>query len=110
MAETVKPFKGHYHILYTEMYRSYLEYAMSVIVGRALPDVRVMGLKTRSLTHFSAMSSWASDRSPVPKVRGGDVLGKYHPTVIKAVYDALVRLVRIFSRYPFTAGMATLVQ
>jgi DNA gyrase subunit A len=93
--------------LHTEMQRSYLEYAMSVIVGRALPDVRD-GLKPVHRRILYAMHELAlvPDR-PYRKCARvvGDVLGKYHPHGDQSVYDALVRLVQDFSsRYPLLAG------
>ena len=93
--------------LHTEMQRSYLEYAMSVIVGRALPDVRD-GLKPvhRRILYAMYELGLTPDR-PYRKCARvvGDVLGKYHPHGDQAVYDALVRLVQDFSpRYPLLAG------
>ncbi len=93
--------------LHTEMQRSYLEYAMSVIVGRALPDVRD-GLKPvhRRIVYAMHELGLFPDR-PYRKCARvvGDVLGKYHPHGDQAVYDALVRLVQDFSsRYPLLAG------
>ncbi|MBR8837597.1 MAG: DNA topoisomerase 4 subunit A [Stigonema ocellatum SAG 48.90 = DSM 106950] len=93
--------------LHTEMQRSYLEYAMSVIVGRALPDVRD-GLKPvhRRIVYAMHELGLTPDR-PYRKCARvvGDVLGKYHPHGDQAVYDALVRLVQEFSsRYPLLAG------
>lgn len=93
--------------LHTEMQRSYLEYAMSVIVGRALPDVRD-GLKPvhRRILYAMHELGLSPDR-PFRKCARvvGDVLGKYHPHGDQAVYDALVRLVQDFSsRYPLLAG------
>ncbi|AKG21985.1 DNA gyrase subunit A [Calothrix sp. 336/3] len=93
--------------LHTEMQRSYLEYAMSVIVGRALPDVRD-GLKPvhRRILYAMHELGLTPDR-PYRKCARvvGDVLGKYHPHGDQAVYDALVRLVQVFSsRYPLLAG------
>jgi DNA gyrase subunit A len=93
--------------LHTEMQRSYLEYAMSVIVGRALPDVRD-GLKPVHRRIIFAMHELGltPDR-PYRKCARvvGDVLGKYHPHGDQSVYDALVRLVQDFSsRYPLLAG------
>lgn len=93
--------------LHTEMQRSYLEYAMSVIVGRALPDVRD-GLKPvhRRILYAMHELGLTPDR-PYRKCARvvGDVLGKYHPHGDQAVYDALVRLVQEFSsRYPLIAG------
>ena len=93
--------------LHIEMQRSYLEYAMSVIVGRALPDVRD-GLKPvhRRILYAMHELGLTPDR-PYRKCARvvGDVLGKYHPHGDQAVYDALVRLVQDFSsRYPLLAG------
>ncbi|MFM8966597.1 MAG: DNA topoisomerase (ATP-hydrolyzing) subunit A [Vulcanococcus sp.] len=93
--------------LHQEMQRSYLEYAMSVIVGRALPDERD-GLKPVQRRILFAMHELGltPDR-PYRKCARvvGDVLGKYHPHGDQAVYDALVRLVQTFaSRNPLLDG------
>ncbi|NJL89426.1 MAG: DNA topoisomerase 4 subunit A [Coleofasciculaceae cyanobacterium SM2_1_6] len=93
--------------IHGEMQRSYLEYAMSVIVGRALPDVRD-GLKPvhRRILYAMHELGLTPDR-PYRKCARvvGDVLGKYHPHGDQAVYDALVRLVQDFSsRYPLLGG------
>ncbi|NET48003.1 MAG: DNA topoisomerase 4 subunit A, partial [Merismopedia sp. SIO2A8] len=93
--------------LHAEMERSYLEYAMSVIVGRALPDVRD-GLKPvhRRILYAMHELGLTPDR-PYRKCARvvGDVLGKYHPHGDQAVYDAMVRLIQDFSsRYPLLAG------
>lgn len=93
--------------LHAEMQQSYLEYAMSVIVGRALPDVRD-GLKPvhRRILYAMHELGLVPDR-PYRKCARvvGDVLGKYHPHGDQAVYDALVRMVQEFSsRYPLLAG------
>jgi DNA gyrase subunit A len=93
--------------LHSEMQQSYLEYAMSVIVGRALPDVRD-GLKPvhRRILYAMHELGLTPDR-PFRKCARvvGDVLGKYHPHGDQSVYDALVRLVQDFSsRYPLVAG------
>jgi DNA gyrase subunit A len=93
--------------LHTEMQQSYLEYAMSVIVGRALPDVRD-GLKPvhRRILYAMHELGLVPDR-PYRKCARvvGDVLGKYHPHGDQSVYDALVRLVQDFSsRYPLLGG------
>lgn len=93
--------------LHVEMQQSYLEYAMSVIVGRALPDVRD-GLKPvhRRILYAMHELGLTPDR-PYRKCARvvGDVLGKYHPHGDQSVYDALVRLVQDFSsRYPLLAG------
>ncbi|KKS80377.1 MAG: gyrase subunit A, DNA gyrase subunit A protein [Candidatus Woesebacteria bacterium GW2011_GWC1_43_10b] len=87
----------------TEMEKSYLDYAMSVIVARALPDVRdglkpvhrriLYAMHQMGLNHTSSFTKSA-------KVVG-EVLGKYHPHGDMAVYDALVRMAQTFSlRYP----------
>jgi len=93
--------------LHQEMQRSYLEYAMSVIVGRALPDVRD-GLKPVQRRILFAMHELGltPDRPYRKRARVvGDVLGKYHPHGDQAVYDALVRLVQNFaSRHPLLDG------
>ena len=93
--------------VHTEMERSYLEYAMSVIIGRALPDIRD-GLKPvhRRILYAMHELGLTSDR-PFRKCARvvGDVLGKYHPHGDQSVYDALVRMVQDFSsRYPLLSG------
>ncbi len=87
-----------------EMRRSYLDYAMSVIVDRALPDVRD-GLKPVQRRILYAMSNWASARSAPPKSARivGDVMGKYHPHGDAAIYDAMVRMAQDF-QLPLPAG------
>nr|WP_263969733.1 DNA topoisomerase (ATP-hydrolyzing) [Prochlorococcus marinus] len=89
------------------MQRSYLEYAMSVIVGRALPDARD-GMKPVQRRILYAMHELGlTPERPFKKCARvvGDVLGKYHPHGDQAVYDALVRLVQSFaSRYPVLDG------
>ena len=90
-----------------EMQTAYIEYAMSVIVGRALPDVRD-GLKPvhRRILYSMYESGLTSDK-PFKKSATcvGDVLGKYHPHGDQSVYDALVRLAQDFSmRYPLIEG------
>ncbi|MEO0757450.1 MAG: DNA gyrase subunit A [Cyanobacteria bacterium J06648_16] len=93
--------------LHSEVQRSYLEYAMSVIVGRALPDVRD-GLKPVHRRILYAMHELGlTPDQPFRKCARvvGDVLGKYHPHGDQAVYDALVRMVQDFSsRYPLLNG------
>ena len=93
--------------LQEEMQRSYLEYAMSVIVGRALPDARD-GLKPVQRRILYAMYELGlTPERPFRKCARvvGDVLGKYHPHGDQAVYDALVRLVQNFStKYPTLDG------
>ena len=93
--------------LVDEMERSYIEYAMSVIVGRALPDVRD-GLKPvhRRILYTMYESGLTSDK-PFKKSATcvGDVLGKYHPHGDASVYDAMVRLAQNFSmRYMLVDG------
>src|SRR5665647_727546 len=93
--------------LQLEMQRSYLDYAMSVIVGRALPDVRD-GLKPVHNRVLYAMydGGYRPDRqfSKCSRVVG-DVMGKYHPHGDTAIYDALVRLVQDWTlRYPLVQG------
>ena len=93
--------------LVDEMERSYIEYAMSVIVGRALPDVRD-GLKPvhRRILYTMYESGLTSDK-PFKKSATcvGDVLGKYHPHGDSSVYDAMVRLAQNFSmRYVMVDG------
>ena len=90
-----------------EMRRSYLDYAMSVIVGRALPDVRD-GLKpVHRRIHFAmheANNVWNRPYVKCARVVG-DVLGKYHPHGDAATYEALVRMAQDFSmRYPLIDG------
>ena len=90
-----------------EMKQSYLDYAMSVIVGRALPDVRD-GLKPVHRRVLYAMNVLGNDwnRSYKKSARVvGDVIGKYHPHGDNAVYDAIVRMAQPFSlRYPLVDG------
>ncbi len=93
--------------LQVEMQRSYLDYAMSVIVGRALPDVRD-GLKPvhRRVLYAMVDGGYRPDRAHSKCSRVvGDVMGKYHPHGDAAIYDALVRLVQDWSlRYPLVDG------
>ncbi|MDP3103525.1 MAG: DNA gyrase subunit A [Candidatus Methanoperedens sp.] len=90
-----------------EMKRSYIDYAMSVIVGRALPDVRD-GLKPvhRRIIYAMNEQGMTYDKPYKKSARiVGDVLGKYHPHGDIAVYDSLVRMVQDFSlRYPLIDG------
>ncbi len=90
-----------------ELQKSYLDYAMSVIIGRALPDVRD-GLKPvhrRSLYAMRELGVY-SNRSYVKSARiVGDIIGKYHPHGDSAAYDTIVRLAQDFSmRYPLVDG------
>src|SRR5438132_10217175 len=90
-----------------EMRRSYLDYSMSVIIGRALPDVRD-GLKPvhRRILYTMQQMGLAPNRATRKCARiVGDVMGKYHPHGNLAVYDALVRLAQTWSmRYPLVFG------
>ncbi|HSR12686.1 MAG TPA: DNA gyrase subunit A [Thermodesulfobacteriota bacterium] len=90
-----------------EMQKSYMDYAMSVIIGRALPDVRD-GLKPVHRRVLYAMHELSNDwNKPFKKSARivGDVIGKYHPHGDMAVYDALVRMAQDFSlRYPLVDG------
>src|SRR3989338_6028373 len=116
MAETKKPTDLNIYtrnekvtpvFIEQEMKTSYLNYAMSVIVGRALPDVRD-GLKPVHRRILYAMKELGLDHSkPYKKCARivGEVLGKYHPHGDVAVYDTLVRMVQSFSlRYPLVDG------
>src|SRR5450759_2573189 len=90
-----------------EMRGSYLDYAMSVIVSRALPDVRD-GLKPvhrRILYSMQDMSLFHNSAHKKSARIVGDVLGKYHPHGDTSVYDAMVRLAQDFAmRYPLVDG------
>ena len=91
----------------TEMRRSYLDYAMSVIVQRALPDVRdgMKPVQRRILYGMSEMGIRANSRYRKSAGIVGEVLKSYHPHSDSAVYDALVRMVQDFSlRYPLVDG------
>ena len=101
----------HGHIeqvdLQTEMQRSYLDYAMAVIIGRALPDVRD-GLKPvhRRVIYGMYDGGYRPDRSFNKCARiVGDVMGQFHPHGDSAIYDALVRLIQGWTmRYPLALG------
>ncbi len=90
-----------------QMRSSYLDYAMSVIVGRALPDVRD-GLKPvhRRILHAMNERAWRSDRPYVKSAKiVGEVIGNYHPHGDTAVYDTMVRMAQDFSmRLPIIDG------
>ncbi|RKS90224.1 DNA gyrase subunit A [Microbacterium sp. AG790] len=111
--ERPDPKAGHNHgnidqvDLQVEMQRSYLDYAMSVIVGRALPDVRD-GLKPvhRRVIYGMYDGGYRPDKSFNKCARVvGEVMGQYHPHGDSAIYDALVRLVQPWSlRYPLADG------
>ncbi len=91
----------------SEMKKSYLDYAMSVIIGRALPEVRD-GLKPVHRRILFAMHELKNDWNKAYKKSArivGDVIGKYHPHGDSAVYDAIVRMAQDFSlRYPLING------
>src|SRR3984893_14623842 len=90
-----------------EMERSFLEYSMSVIVSRALPDVRD-GLKPvhRRILYSMYEQGLRPDRKYVKSARVvGDVIGKYHPHGDQSIYDAMVRMAQDFSmRVPLIDG------
>src|ERR1022692_7381 len=87
--------------------KAYLDYAMSVIVGRALPDARD-GLKPVHRRVLFAMHELSNDWNKAYKKSArivGDVIGKYHPHGDTAVYDTIVRMAQDFSlRYPLVDG------
>jgi DNA gyrase subunit A len=91
----------------SEMKKSYLDYAMSVIIGRALPDVRD-GLKPVHRRVLYAMRDLKNDYNKPHKKSArivGDVIGKYHPHGDTAVYDTIVRMAQDWSlRYPLVDG------
>ncbi|MBW1640942.1 DNA gyrase subunit A [Microbacterium resistens] len=109
--ERPEPYHEHGKIdqvdLQSEMQRSYLDYAMAVIVGRALPDVRD-GLKPvhRRVIYGMYDGGFRPDKSFSKCARVvGEVMGQYHPHGDLAIYDALVRLVQPWSmRYPLALG------
>ncbi len=90
-----------------EMRRSYMDYAMSVIIGRALPDIRD-GLKPVHRRVLFSMRELGNDYNKAYKKSArivGDVIGKYHPHGDTAVYDTIVRMAQDFSlRYPLVDG------
>src|SRR5579859_1345343 len=95
----------------TEVKKAYLDYAMSVIVQRALPDVRD-GLKPvhrRILFAMHEMNLTAAAKFSKSAKIVGEVMGKYHPHGDMPIYDALVRLAQDFSlRYPLIDGQGNL--
>ena len=114
MAETSNEPTGHGQVdrqetidLQVEMARSYLDYAMSVIVGRALPDIRD-GLKPvhRRVLYSMYDAGYRPDKGYYKSSRiVGDVMGNYHPHGDGAIYDAVVRLAQFWSlRYPLIDG------
>ena len=102
MPETVDPIS-----INEEMRASYLDYAMSVIIGRALPDIRD-GLKPVHRRILYAMQVVGNAHNKPYKKSArivGDVIGKYHPHGDTAVYDTIVRMAQNFSqRYPVVDG------
>ena len=102
MPETINPIS-----INKEMRTSYLDYAMSVIIGRALPDIRD-GLKPvhRRILYAMQVVSNAHNKPYKKSARiVGDVIGKYHPHGDTAVYDTIVRMAQSFSqRYPVVDG------
>ncbi len=114
MAELTNESTGHGQVdrqetidLQVEMARSYLDYAMSVIVGRALPDIRD-GLKPvhRRVLYAMYDAGYRPDKGYYKSSRiVGDVMGNYHPHGDGAIYDAVVRLAQFWSlRYPLIDG------
>ena len=91
----------------SEMKKSYLDYAMSVIIGRAIPDVRD-GLKPVHRRAVFAMSEMGNRWNKAYKKSArivGDIIGKYHPHGDSASYDTIVRMAQDFSmRYPLVDG------
>ncbi|MEO8504845.1 MAG: DNA gyrase subunit A [Acidobacteriota bacterium] len=110
MSDTDRPLPFETHLgvdIEAEMKRSYIDYAMSVIIGRALPDVRD-GLKPvhrRVLYGMWEVGNTASKAYKKSARIVGDVMGKYHPHGDSAIYDAVVRMAQEFSmRYPLVDG------
>ena len=95
------------HEIYDEMKNSYIDYAMSVIVGRALPDVRD-GLKPvhRRILYGMHSLGITPDKPHKKSARiVGEVMGKYHPHGDSSIYDAMVKMAQDFStRYPLVDG------
>src|SRR2546427_8532622 len=90
-----------------EMERSYIDYAMSVIVGRALPDVRdgLKPVQRRILHTMNETGAWSTSQWGKAARIVGDCLGRSHPHGDLAIYDALARMVQDFSlRYPLVQG------
>jgi DNA gyrase subunit A len=107
MPEQIEDMKLLQREVYDEMKTAYIDYAMSVIVGRALPDVRD-GLKPvhRRILYGMSELGLTPDKAFKKSARiVGDVMGKYHPHGDSSVYDAMVRLAQDFStRYPLVDG------
>jgi len=108
MDETQQTAPDHSRIaIETEMRRSYLDYAMSVIIGRALPDVRDGFKPVHRRVLFAMHEAGNHHDKPYKKAARivGDVMGKYHPHGDTAIYDTIVRLAQDFSmRYPLVDG------
>jgi len=101
-AESVQPID-----IAEELRESYLDYAMSIIISRALPDVRdgLKPVQRRILWSMQKMGITSSTKTVKSARVVGEVLGKYHPHSDIAVYDALVRMAQDFSlRYPLIKG------
>ena len=107
MSDTVDNSRIIRHEIYDEMKKSYIEYAMSVIVARALPDVRD-GLKPvhRRILYGMHALGVSPDKPHKKSARiVGEVMGKYHPHGDSSIYDAMVKLAQDFStRYPLVDG------
>src|SRR5437899_2241083 len=108
MDETPQSTPDHARVsIETEMRRSYLDYAMSVIIGRALPDVRDGFKPVHRRVLFAMHEAGNTHDKPYKKAARivGDVMGKYHPHGDSAIYDTIVRLAQDFSmRYPLVDG------
>jgi len=108
MDEIQQTAPDHSHIsIEAEMRRSYLDYAMSVIIGRALPDVRDGFKPVHRRVLFAMHEAGNSHDKPYKKAARivGDVMGKFHPHGDTAIYDTIVRLAQDFSmRYPLVDG------
>lgn len=94
MADLIEDTKLEQHEIYAEMKKSYIDYAMSVIVGRALPDVRD-GMKPvhRRILYGMGHLGVTPDKPHKKSARiVGEVMGKYHPHGDSSIYDAMVRM------------------
>ena len=107
MADLIEDTKLEQHEIYAEMKKSYIDYAMSVIVGRALPDVRD-GMKPvhRRILYGMGHLGVTPDKPHKKSARiVGEVMGKYHPHGDSSIYDAMVRMAQDFSmRYMLIDG------
>ena len=99
MANLLEDQKLIQHEIHDEMKNSYIDYAMSVIVGRALPDVRDGMKPVHRRIIYSMFTQGFTPDKPYRKCATtvGDVLGRFHPHGDASVYDALVRLAQDFS-------------